>query len=59
MVLLRQVLVLRKNVRLLKASEDLAAEVSRNAARFQALVQNASDVILLLDRQKRIAYRSG
>jgi diguanylate cyclase (GGDEF)-like protein/PAS domain S-box-containing protein len=51
MVVLRQVLTARENARLLA---DRAS--SRSAARFGAIIQNASDVILVVDRTGTIGY---
>ncbi len=53
LVLVRQVLAVRQNVRLLAE-----ATARQNAARFRSLVQHASDVILVVDRARIIRYAS-
>lgn len=58
LLILRQVIVLRTNRRLLDATLHLTEELRSNGARFRSLVQNASDVVLLVKDDNEILYRS-
>ncbi|GAB4170849.1 MAG: hypothetical protein Fur005_32530 [Roseiflexaceae bacterium] len=55
---IRQVFAMRDNQRLLRESATLTNELARSAARFRALVQNASDVISVIDGDGLIRYDS-
>jgi diguanylate cyclase (GGDEF)-like protein/PAS domain S-box-containing protein len=53
LVVLRQVAAVRENVRLVAEGE-----VRRTDSRFRSLVQNASDIIIVLDGNARIGFES-
>jgi diguanylate cyclase (GGDEF)-like protein/PAS domain S-box-containing protein len=57
-VLTRQLTSLFENTRLLSRTTRLADELSRSEARFRSLVQNASDVIIVVDANANILYES-
>jgi diguanylate cyclase (GGDEF)-like protein/PAS domain S-box-containing protein len=57
-VLARQITSLAENARLLIRATTLASELGQSEARFRSLVQNASDVIIVLDAAGRISYES-
>jgi len=52
----RQVGVLRENVRLVRHSSVLAAELGRSEARFRSLIQHATDGIGILDQEGTYLY---
>lgn len=54
----RQILVLRENAKLLRASTMLTEELKRSEARFRSLVQNTSDIITVLAEDGAILYES-
>jgi diguanylate cyclase (GGDEF)-like protein/PAS domain S-box-containing protein len=58
LVFARQLLVLRENERLYAASMTLADQLRSSEARFRSLVQNASDIITVIDAQGIIRYDS-
>ncbi len=58
LVVARQIVALVDNRRLLAEAKALAAELERREARFRSLVQNAPDVIVVLDANGRIVYES-
>ena len=57
-VLTRQLTSLFENTRLLLRTTRLADDLSRSEARFRSLVQNASDVIIIVDAAANILYES-
>jgi diguanylate cyclase (GGDEF)-like protein/PAS domain S-box-containing protein len=57
-VLMRQLTSLFENTRLLLHATSLADDLSRSEARFRSLVQNASDVIVVVDASANILYES-
>ena len=57
-VLMRQLTSLFENTRLLLHATSLADDLSRSEARFRSLVQNASDVIVVVDSSANILYES-
>jgi len=57
-VLMRQLTSLFENRRLLVRATSLADDLSRSEARFRSLVQNASDVIVVVDASANILYES-
>jgi len=57
-VVLRQVLTLRENGKLLRAGASLAEELRANEARFRSLVQNSSDIIAVLTAGLEFRYVS-
>ncbi|RIK35413.1 MAG: hypothetical protein DCC58_20530 [Chloroflexi bacterium] len=57
-VVSRQIIALHENRLLLRQSSELAAELGQREARFRALVQHASDIVLVLDPDTRIRYVS-
>jgi diguanylate cyclase (GGDEF)-like protein/PAS domain S-box-containing protein len=57
-VLARQIASLAENTRLLLRTTRLADELRRSEARFRSLVQNASDVIIVVDATGNILYES-
>jgi diguanylate cyclase (GGDEF)-like protein/PAS domain S-box-containing protein len=57
-VLARQLTSLFENTRLLLRATKLADDLSRSEARFRSLVQNASDVIIIVDAAANILYES-
>ena len=57
-VLMRQLTSLFENTRLLLRATSLADDLSRSEARFRSLVQNASDVIVIVDASANILYES-
>jgi diguanylate cyclase (GGDEF)-like protein/PAS domain S-box-containing protein len=57
-VLVRQLTSLAENTRLLLRATTLADELRRSEARFRSLVQNASDVIIVVDANANIVYES-
>lgn len=58
LVMIRQWLTLHANRQLLEQSQQLAKEVQRREERFSALVQNSSDVIVVLSGEGVIRYIS-
>jgi len=58
LVLIRQITSLSENTRLLHRSTLLADDLSHSEARFRSLVQNASDVIIVVDAAGVITYES-
>ncbi len=58
LVLIRQITSLSENTRLLRRTSLLAEDLSRSEARFRSLVQNASDVIIVVDGDGTITYES-
>lgn len=58
LVVARQIVALAENRRLLAETEALAKDLERSEARFRSLVQNAPDVIVMLDANGRIVYES-
>ena len=56
-VLTRQITSLRENSRLLVVTTALAEDLSRSEARFRSLVQNASDVIIVVDANAENSVR--
>jgi diguanylate cyclase (GGDEF)-like protein/PAS domain S-box-containing protein len=57
-VVIRQLVSLQENTRLLRQTTSLASDLQRSEARFRSLVQNASDVILVTDESAIITYES-
>jgi diguanylate cyclase (GGDEF)-like protein/PAS domain S-box-containing protein len=57
-VLARQIASLAENTRLLLRTTRLADELRLSEARFRSLVQNASDVIIVVDASGNILYES-
>jgi len=57
-VLARQITSLAENSRLLVRATALADDLGRSEARFRSLVQNASDVIIIVDGAGNISYES-
>jgi len=57
-VLMRQLTSLFENTRLLLRATSLADDLSSSEARFRSLVQNASDVIVIVDAAANILYES-
>ena len=54
----RQILTLRENVALTRDLEQHVVEVRASEQRFEALVQQSSDVVTLIDRDGVIVYQS-
>lgn len=54
----RQVIAFRENAALLRRAEGLAAELRHSEARFRALVQHSSDVVLVIDPDTTVRYIS-
>ena len=54
----RQVIALRENAALLRHASVLAAELRHSEARFRALVQHSSDVVLLIGPDTTVRYVS-
>jgi len=57
-VLARQITSLAENARLLQRATALAGDLGQSEARFRSLVQNASDVIIVVDATGEILYES-
>jgi diguanylate cyclase (GGDEF)-like protein/PAS domain S-box-containing protein len=57
-VLARQITSLAENARLLIRTTALANDLGQSEARFRSLVQNASDVIIVIDAAGNISYES-
>ncbi len=57
-VLARQITSLAENARLLLRAAALASDLGQSEARFRSLVQNASDVIIVVDAAGNISYES-